>query len=711
MFEKEIKFIGDFCFNQVKSLGSNFTLDKITNAGVHPAVVQYISAELEFMIYSDRRKLLQQSYFDYAGKEISEHFQKISGEIKKHKKISLEDSKKLIFQAVSFNINYLVRPRWSLIKLIFNDQPVISVEEMKMMLNYLYYYEYFKKVLNGYITKRNLVQISSTEFDILLNKIDNELINSNQHQVISNSFTSMGDFFNVGGVDKNRLPLLAVEIFCKEKNLADLILKLRKVIPNEVKRRYDKIEIERILFSPDVIQKADEEADIETETTTEQMIEALDADEKEQTLDESDTTNVNDESDKSDVETFLSPEEEEALLSLYSEESTEDKETESDSLKSSESDMTMEEFKETEIEGVKTALDEMLEPINSESEVVEEITDLPDNDDSDEFEVETFEISDDDVSESTVASDEELEGIVDAIAEDLPEEEIEIDENFIADSVEGLDSEVDSESEEVEMDLSTAGNEKEIVQEMIEDFYGENNPDNSIQEDEFEPEEVTETITNSSEEEEILEVEEKITSLEDDLLNIFKGLDNEEFKLPEKERFSVDTPEPSTLDLQETEIVEPPISTEATDGFDEYLKSIDEVIFGEKPPKQVEEKKTVEVENKIEIPVEKVTEVKEQPLTVPTNERNKKVSDKTRTLRQKDMFRYLKRKEVKKIVSYIFANDEEDFTNTVERIMDCHSYKEASEILKAVFTSYKISPYSKEAITFTNAVSNYFRQA
>ena len=83
----------------------------------------------------------------------------------------------------------------------------------------------------------------------------------------------------------------------------------------------------------------------------------------------------------------------------------------------------------------------------------------------------------------------------------------------------------------------------------------------------------------------------------------------------------------------------------------------------------------------------------------------------TRLVRQKDLFSYLKRKEMKKIVSFIFANDEEDFTNTVERIMDCHSYKEASEILKAVFTSYKISPYSKEAITFTNAVSNYFRQA
>ncbi|MDH3268160.1 MAG: hypothetical protein OEM46_04825 [Ignavibacteria bacterium] len=707
MFEKEIKFIGDFCFNQVRSLGSNFTLDKITAAGVHPAVVQYISAELDFMIYSDRRKLLQQSYFDYAGKEISDHFQKISGEIKKHKKISLDDSKKLIFQAVSFNINYLVRPRWSLIKLIFNDQPVISVEEMKMMLNYLYYYEYFKKVLNGYISKRNLVQISSTEFDILLNKIDNELINSNQHQVILNSFTSMGDFFNVGGVDKNRLPLSAVEIFCKEKNLVDLILKLRKAIPNEVKRRYDKVEIERILFSPDLIQKAEKEADIETETTTEQMIEALDADESSSEIEDT-NQNIPDELNKSDIETFLSAEEEEALLSLYSEESSDDTKTEEETITTSESEIeiTNEEFNDLEAEGVKTASVDILEQINSEPELTEENTELSDAADSEEIEVESFEISDENISENSVTSDEELDGIVDAIADDFEEDEIEIDEDVITDSADSLDAEVECQPEEVEPDLSESGNEKEIVQEMIEDFYGENKTDTSTQDDDFEPEGITETVADSTEE----EVKEKIISLEDDLLNIFEDLDKEEFKFPEKERFSIETPEYSDPELQEEEKGEPLISTEATDGFDEYLKSIDEAIFTEKPTKLAEENKPVEVEAKIETPVEKVTEIKEQP-KIPTNDKNEKAPNKTRTLRQKDLFKYLRRKEVKKIVSYIFANDEEDFTNTVERIMDCHSYKESSEILKAVFTSYKISPYSKEAITFTNAVSNYFRQA
>jgi len=706
MFEKEIKFIGDFCFNQVKSLGSSFTLDKITTAGVHPAVVQYISAELDFMIYSDRRKLLQQSYFDYAGKEISDHFQKISGEIKKHKKISLDDSKKLIFQAVSFNINYLVRPRWSLMKLIFNDQPVISVEEMKMMLNYLYYYEYFKKVLNGYISKRNLVQISSTEFDIILNKIDNELINTSQHQVISNSFTSMGDFFNIGGVDKNRLPLSAVEIFCKEKNLVDLILKLRKVIPNEVKRRYDKVEIERILFSPDLIQKAEKEDNIETETATEQMIEALDADESKNESKELDK-DIQDELDKSDIETFLSPEEEEALLSLYSEESSEDSKTTFETVSSLESEVTIKEFEDSKIEGVKTALTDLLESTDTEPEIIEKKLDLSDISDLGEIELESVEISDENVSGVNLTSDEEFEGIVDAISEDLPEDEIEIDENFKESSVKAMNTEVESQSEVLETDLSRSGIEKEIVQEMIEDFYGENTPDSPTQDDDLKPQEISETLTNSTEE----EAEEKIVSLEDDLLNIFQGLDNEEFKLPEKERFSVETPEPSVPDLLEVEKEEPYITSETTDGFDEYLKSIDELIFTEKPTKQAGENRQVEVEDKIEIPVQKVTGIKEQIPTISTIDRIEKTATKTRTLRQKDLFSYLRKKEVKKIVSYIFANDEEDFTNTVERIMDCHSYKEASEILKAVFTSYKISPYSKEAITFTNAVSNYFRQA
>ena len=79
-------------------------------------------------------------------------------------------------------------------------------------------------------------------------------------------------------------------------------------------------------------------------------------------------------------------------------------------------------------------------------------------------------------------------------------------------------------------------------------------------------------------------------------------------------------------------------------------------------------------------------------------------------LREKDLFSYLARKEVKKIVSNVFLGDDEDFVSTNEKISECVTYKEATEILKGVFFTYRVSPYSKEAIVLTNAVSHFFRQ-
>jgi hypothetical protein len=87
------------------------------------------------------------------------------------------------------------------------------------------------------------------------------------------------------------------------------------------------------------------------------------------------------------------------------------------------------------------------------------------------------------------------------------------------------------------------------------------------------------------------------------------------------------------------------------------------------------------------------------------------VEEFAKPVRKKDLLSYLKRKDIKKIISYVFSGDREDFVTTAERIMDCQGYREASEILRSVFSSYKVSHYSKDAITFTNAVSNYFRQS
>ena len=59
----------------------------------------------------------------------------------------------------------------------------------------------------------------------------------------------------------------------------------------------------------------------------------------------------------------------------------------------------------------------------------------------------------------------------------------------------------------------------------------------------------------------------------------------------------------------------------------------------------------------------------------------------------------------------VFDEDRDDFAITMDRISECSSYDEATEILKSVFLTYRVNPYSRDAVTLTNAVANYFNQA
>ena len=141
MFEKEIKFINDLTVSKLKGFGEYISLEQIKSAGIHPAIIKYIEAEIDFLIYEDRQKLLKQSIFDYSGNSIEKHFSAISDEIKKHKKFTQEYIGKLVLHAVSFTINYLTKPNWSIVRFIFDNSNVKSTSEINTILNYIYFYD------------------------------------------------------------------------------------------------------------------------------------------------------------------------------------------------------------------------------------------------------------------------------------------------------------------------------------------------------------------------------------------------------------------------------------------------------------------------------------------------------------------------------------------------------------------------------------------
>jgi hypothetical protein len=715
------------------------------------------------MIFRDRNKLLEDSIFDYSGREIADHFNVIAKELKQNKKISFSDIEKLITQAVSFNINFVVRPKWSLTKLIYNDQDFVSVEELRRMLNYLYYYDYVKNVLSAYISKRKVIQLTLTEFDLILNKIDRELFNSNSEELINNSLHSIADFFNIGGIDKNRISLQAVEIFLKEKNLVDHLLKLNHGIPNGSRKKYEIEDFKKVLYAtaplkPDSI-SGYEDIDPEYEEIESSDMELQD-NEQFDTIEETDKAKEQSSFEETEIVT-----EEKIKSGSVSEEKIDD-ETDAESMILD----ALEDELETEM------IDELLsneEELQNESIISDEEKSESAIEErtveSEEIEIEKKE-DNSEVDELLAFYEEELAGIEEESSEVLNVEEMipddkkdsevvltdeekheEIQDELIGEKSEKQTEESSAPDDTTNEEREPAEKKEEQTESVKEDTFGKKEFDLSIFEDEEGdkivdeimnrlgevPEEknseVTTTPKNPDEKEEDNPIEKKI--VEEMLEDYFDGDIKKEEEISTKDPLTeepdiVEDEKPSaTTDEKMTEsngdnVLDTDLASSILKGssFEDDISSmideIDEII--EENAGTIEKlDKDAELQNIEETPVDEEFKFDEKTSTETPPVIEKTIEERIQNpipktevpLREKDLFSYLSRKDVKKIVSNVFLGDEEDFVTTIEKISECGTYKEGTEILKGVFFTYRVSPYSKEGVVLTNAVSHFFRQA
>lgn len=539
MFNKEINFISDFSLNKVKKFGSFVTFEKIITTDIHPAIKQYISAELDYLIFLDRNKLLHESSFDYSGQEVTKYFNLIGQEIKQSKRISFEDIRELISQAISFNINFLIRPKWALSKLIFENANEHTVQEVMMMLNHIYYYDYLRDILGEYLEKRKVIIINLTEFELILNKLDRELFSAGANSLLENVLVSIAEFFNEGGVNKSKISPVSIETFLKEKNLMDNLVTLRKSIAAEDRQKYDISDLKKILFTYPA-------TSVETKTYDA-------AAEQEHGLEE-----IGDDGDH------------------------------------------------------------ILAEIEDEGHIIQD--------------------------GSTPSALEPVSSFSDDLANDV-ETTLAADENTLKPAT-------------------------EIMQE--------------------------------SEEELLSFYEAEIKALDED--GLFNGIDEE----PAKE--SADAIK-SEVPLSEKISADIHFEVNKDAGFDSGNES--DFIQYEKIEFE-EEIFTVDgdQQSELNVPEKEAEKQYEETETAPQNPvTSQETTSSENVVVEKELFSFMSDKEMERIVGAIFNDDREDFVTTIERISECKNYNEATEILKGVYFSYKVSPFSKEAVALTNIVSSYFHQS
>lgn len=241
MFEKEIEFIYKYNLNKIKHLGSFITYEQLLTTNIHPALLQYLSAEIDFLIYEDRQKLLKDSLFDYSGNKIIELFSSIGEEIKRTKKFSYEYLTKLLLHASSFNANFIIRPKWSLMQFVFENENELTkqITEVKQILNYLYYYPYLKRLLINFFDKKRMISISAPELEDLLDKIDKINYESNFDKVLDSAFSSMAEFIYAGEMQNKKISKQFVELFLADKGLDKFQIPLAQKFVGGIQNKFD----------------------------------------------------------------------------------------------------------------------------------------------------------------------------------------------------------------------------------------------------------------------------------------------------------------------------------------------------------------------------------------------------------------------------------------------------------------------------------------
>ncbi|MGE5435697.1 MAG: hypothetical protein ACM3O3_00595 [Syntrophothermus sp.] len=729
MFEKEIKFISDYSLNKVRNEGQSITFEKLSKLELHPAILQFISSELDYLITDDRKRLLQRSLFDYSGSAISNYFNLISQEIKKTKKVPVEDIMKLIMQATSFNANYVCRPRWTLMKLIFNDAESKNIDEIKQLLNYSYYYDYLKDILNDVLDKVNSFTISSKDFENLIKKIDQELFSIKGNDFIENAIDSIADFYNEGESSKNKIPFVCLEAFLREKFLTDYITKIKELLPVEVKPRFTIDEFKDALVSISLTfrgtsteieneaQSYDEMLiDTEMEGGIEEIYEPEPLIESElltepETIVEPEPEIIKEpevpEVPEVKEEPVIVPEvkEEPAIVPEVKQEEVIIPEPEPE-MKSQE--IKSEPIKAEEIKPVQIDEEEKLEPVKEEEKLepislpVKEEKEIPK---APEIKVEPI--------KEEIKPDE----IIESIKEELKPQPI-IEETKPVTVKEEIKKEIPKISEEkvepVKEEIKPEPIKEEVKPEPIKVEVKPQVP----KAPEKKPEVPKEPEIKRPEPPKQPEIKKPEPKKEPEIKK--QEPPKSEIKKPEPQKpQEVRRQEPTKVqEVRRPEPPKPPVKTSVKQpvkrerkidkdfplGYDFTLRMRSEpekfsINFG---PKKSEEDFNYEEEW-----VEGKVPSKQREDSI---EKDNLSFSKAENEKYEDLLDNFSKKDIKKIISSIFNEDDKDFYDTMRKISQCENYESCTEILKEVYQTYKVNPYSSEGIKLTNGVANFFNQ-
>ena len=233
MLDKTIENINQKIRKEIIQPGmDNIALNYILTRNIPESIKHFFNQEVEIWLRDEADKFSSSDKFDYDAPEIQMLVDKIFDKLKQTATFSMNQFNLLLERAVKLEANYLLRPHQTLTQFLFRDNTTITTIEVYNTLKYFEKYTYYKDAFTEYFNKKYLREISQSQFEELINGVDEQVFSKNPVEMTLQVTKSIINFLNEGqdiNVDKIPLDIISAAFTDRKlDNFSSLIEKEQK---------------------------------------------------------------------------------------------------------------------------------------------------------------------------------------------------------------------------------------------------------------------------------------------------------------------------------------------------------------------------------------------------------------------------------------------------------------------------------------------------
>lgn len=273
MFEKEVENIKQKILPRASGR-EQISLSEILNWDIPQPLKDYFNIFAERILSEELLSVLYSKRFDQGNIEFIEARKRLINTLKNAILLSYSEFENALDKASKFAINFILRPEWTLAKVIFKNENVKTIEQILESLSNFNEYTYYKKLLEKVLPKYQSNEIKLELFQRILRKIDEEIIKNVSIKDMLTIIEPIFKFFKFAN-DENTVPAEALIIFFNDKGAENIVkeLELERDLHRKAKFTLNDVEI--------ILKRFSKPAEVPT-ITTEPKIETQPQEEKQE---------------------------------------------------------------------------------------------------------------------------------------------------------------------------------------------------------------------------------------------------------------------------------------------------------------------------------------------------------------------------------------------------------------------------------------------